>query len=83
MALLQRCPEQKVEIGVRADDIDDEEGDRALSQRRADKVARYLINEGVAAARLTGVGHGDKKPLTPDDDEEGRGENRRIEFVLK
>ena len=82
-ALLQRCPEQKVEIGVHADNIGDEEANQALSQRRADKVARYLINEGVAAARLTGVGFGDKKPIASNDDEEGRGENRRIELILK
>ncbi len=82
-ALLQRCPEQKVEIGVHADNIGDEEANQALSQRRADKVARYLINEGVAAARLTGVGFGDKKPIASNDDEEGRRENRRIELILK
>jgi outer membrane protein OmpA-like peptidoglycan-associated protein len=83
VALLQRCPEQKVEIGVHADNGGDEEANQALSQRRADKVARYLINEGVAAARLTGVGFGDKKPIASNDDAEGRGENRRIEFILK
>jgi outer membrane protein OmpA-like peptidoglycan-associated protein len=82
-ALLQRCPRQKVEVGVHADDVGDEEGNQALSQRRADKMVRYLINEGVAAARLTGVGHGDKKSIAAYDDEEGRGENRRIEFILK
>ena len=82
-ALLQRCPEQKVEIGVHAGNGGDEEANQALSQRRADKVARYLINEGVAAARLTGVGHGDKQPTASSDHEEGRGENRRIEFILK
>jgi outer membrane protein OmpA-like peptidoglycan-associated protein len=82
-ALLQRCPEQKVEIGVHADNVGDEEGNQALSQRRADKVARYLANEGVAAARLTGVGYGDKQPIASNDHEEGRGENRRIEFILK
>ncbi len=81
-ALLQRCPEQKVEIGVYADDAGDEEGNKSLSQRRADKLVRYLINEGVAAARLTGVGHGDKKPIASND-KEGRGESRRIEFILK
>ncbi len=82
-ALLQRCPEQTVEIGVHADNVGDEEGNQALSQRRADKVARYLVNEGVAAARLTGVGYGDKKPIASNDHEEGRGESRRIEFILK
>jgi len=81
--LLQRCPEQTVEIGVHADDVGDEEGNQALSQRRADKVARYLISEGVAPARLTSVGYGDKKPIASNDHEEGRGENRRIEFILK
>jgi len=82
-ALLQRCPEQKVEIGVHADNFGDEEANQALSQRRADKVARYLANEGVAAARLTGVGYGDKQPIASNDHEEWRGENRRIEFILK
>jgi len=81
--LLQRCPEQTVEIGVHADDFGDEEGNQALSQRRADKVARYLISEGVAPARLISVGYGDKKPIASNDHEEGRGENRRIEFILK
>ena len=71
--LLQRCPEQTVEIGVHADDFGDEEGNQALSQRRADKVARYLISEGVAPARLTSVGYGDKKPIASNDHEEGRG----------
>ncbi len=82
-ALLQRCPERKVEIGVHADNIGDEEANQALSQRRADKVARYLINEGVAAARLTGVGFGDKKPIASNDGEEGSRENRRLELILK
>ena len=82
-ALLQRCPEQNVEIGVHADNVGNEEANQALSQRRADKLARYLISEGVAAARLTGVGHGDKKPVAANDHEEGREESRRIEFILK
>ncbi len=82
-ALLQRCPEQTVEIGVHADDVGDEEGNQALSQRRADKLARYLISDGVEAARLTSVGYGDKKPIASNDPEEGRGDNRRIEFILK
>jgi|GEM_PF-3116121 outer membrane protein OmpA-like peptidoglycan-associated protein len=81
-ALLRRCPERKVEIGVYADDLGGEEGNRSLSQRRADKMVRYLVNEGVAAGRLTGVGHGDKKPVASNADEEGLGESR-IEFILK
>jgi len=82
-ALLQRCSDQKVEIGGHTDNVGDDEDNQALSQRRADKVVKYLANEGVAATRLTGVGYGAKKPIASNDDEEGRAENRRIEFILK
>lgn len=44
---------------------------------------QYLVNEGIVGGRLTGVGYGAKKPIASNDTEEGRAENRRIEFLLK
>jgi len=82
-ALLKRCPDQKVEIGVHTDNVGGDEENRALSQRRSDKVVQYLVNEGVAAARLTGVGYGSKRPIASNDTEDGRAENRRIELILR
>ena len=82
-ALLKRCPDQKVEIGGHTDNVGDDEDNRALSQRRSDKVVQYLINEGVVAGRLSGVGYGAKKPIASNDTDDGRAENRRIEFILK
>jgi outer membrane protein OmpA-like peptidoglycan-associated protein len=82
-ALLQRCPDAEVEIAGHTDNVGDEEDNRALSQRRADRVMQYLVNEGVAARRLTAVGHGAQKPIASNADEAGRSENRRIEFILK
>ncbi len=82
-ALLQRCPDQKVEIGGHTDNVGAEEDNQALSQRRADKVMQYLVREGVAAARLSAVGYGAKKPIASNDTDEGQAQNRRIEFVLK
>ncbi len=82
-ALLKRCPDQKVEIGGHTDNVGDDEDNRALSQRRSDRVVQYLVNEGVAAARLTGVGYGAKRPIASNDTEDGRAENRRIELILQ
>jgi len=82
-ALLQRCPEAKAEIGGHTDNVGEEDDNRDLSQRRADRVAKYLTDEGVAADRLTAVGYGAQKPIVSNDDEDGRSKNRRIEFILK
>lgn len=46
--------------------------------------AAYLISKhGIAAARLTAVGLGDTKPVTPNPGEEGRAQNRNGELVKK
>ena len=82
-AILKRCPEVKIEVGGHTDNIGDEEDNDALSRRRADAVVNYLAREGVAAGRLTGVGHGSKQPTASNEDDDGRAENRRIEFVVK
>jgi len=81
--LMARCPETKIEIGGHTDNVGDEESNQALSQRRAEAVLHYLVREGVAAARLSATGYGAKQPLASNDTEDGRAENRRIEFVLK
>jgi outer membrane protein OmpA-like peptidoglycan-associated protein len=80
---LARCPETKIEIGGHTDNVGDDGDNQALSQRRADAVLRYLVREGVAPARLSAVGYGAKRPLATNDTEDGRAENRRIEFVVK
>lgn len=65
----------------------DNEGDGAanmvLSQQQAEAVVSYLISGGIEAARLTAIGYGDEKPLVSNATEEGRAQNRRIEFVIR
>jgi len=54
-----------------------------LSAIRATTVLRYLIEkQGIQARRLTAIGYGDNKPIAPNDTPEGRGRNRRVEFVF-
>jgi chemotaxis protein MotB len=53
-----------------------------LSSGRATSVVKYLINEGVQARRLVAAGFGEFQPLDPDDSQEARNRNRRIELKL-
>lgn len=54
----------------------------ALSHQRAEAVARVLIDNGVARARLLAVGHGATLPRAANDTAEGQAANRRVELVL-
>lgn len=54
----------------------------ALSQRRAEEVMQYFIDNGIAPERLTAVGKGETEPAAPNDTAEGRARNRRIQYVL-
>ncbi|MDZ4370783.1 MAG: OmpA family protein [Phenylobacterium sp.] len=60
----------------------------ALSQRRAEAVKAFLVQQGVAEDRLRTVGLGEQRPVAPNarpdgsDDEDGRQRNRRVEVIL-
>lgn len=53
-----------------------------LSAARALAVVRFLQDAGVDPTRLSGAGHGEYQPVSPNDTPEGRSQNRRIEIVL-
>jgi len=53
-----------------------------LSRDRAAAVRNYLLGKGVAASRLESQGFGQTKPIAPNDTEDGRSKNRRVEFKI-
>ncbi len=53
-----------------------------LSEERAMSVKQFLVDNGIAADRLTVVGYGESKPIATNDTEEGREANRRVEFSV-
>lgn len=54
-----------------------------LSQRRADSVKKFLVDNGVSLNKISTKGLGSSKPLVNSSDEEANRKNRRIEFVLE
>jgi len=55
---------------------------QALSERRADSVAEYLLDKGVVVARLETIGFGEANPIADNATAEGRSLNRRVELSL-
>jgi chemotaxis protein MotB len=53
-----------------------------LSAVRASSVVRLFIDSGMAASRLTAVGHGANVPVAPNDTPEGRARNRRVAVTI-
>jgi len=53
-----------------------------LSSVRASSVVRLFIDSGVAATRLTAVGHGANLPVASNDTPEGRARNRRVAVTI-
>jgi outer membrane protein OmpA-like peptidoglycan-associated protein len=54
-----------------------------LSEQRAQNVANYLINAGVASERVRYIGYGEERPVAPNSSTEGRALNRRIEYKVR
>ena len=79
---LERCGGVRMEIGGHTDAQGSEEGNRALSQTRAEAVLLALQGRQVDVSALTAVGYGESRPIADNETELGREANRRIEFTL-
>ncbi|GHM99347.1 membrane protein [Cytophagales bacterium WSM2-2] len=80
---LNENPSIKVEISGHTDNVGNENYNQQLSQKRAQAVVDYFLQKGIAQPRLTQVGMGSKKPIKPNDTEENKQANRRIEFRIQ
>ncbi len=80
--LLTQNPFIIVSIEGHTDDTGHYKYNQQLSERRAGAVADYLIQNGIDNSRINYKGYGETKPLLPNNNEENRSKNRRVEFVL-
>ncbi len=80
--IFQRYPDTRIVISGHTDSQGDEDYNFTLSERRALSVRNCLIDAGVPPARIETVGYGEFRPLAPNDTEEGRRINRRVEIEI-
>lgn len=73
----------KLEIGGHTDSGGKEDYNVKVSKARAEAVKKWLVDHGVAEARLVAVGHGPKKPVADNKTKEGRAQNKRIDFTIR
>lgn len=81
--ILGASPLTRLIVSGHTDDRGADTDNLALSQQQADAVVAYLVVGGVDADRLTAVGYGETLPIADNVTEDGRAQNRRIEFVME
>lgn len=80
--LLLKYPGMKVEISGHTDNKGKPKDNLTLSQNRAEAVVKYLIEAGVDPEQLVAKGYGQDEPIDTNDNEQGRANNRRVEFKI-
>ncbi|MGQ9848152.1 MAG: OmpA family protein [Bacteroidales bacterium] len=78
---LKNYPEMIVEISGHTDNVGTRKNNIELSIRRANAVKEWLVKRGIEAERIQTKGYGPDRPIAPNDSEENKRKNRRIEFL--
>jgi outer membrane protein OmpA-like peptidoglycan-associated protein len=76
-------PSTYIDVTGHTDATGSDSYNMALSQRRANATAAYLVDHSVASQRLYVAGEGKTKPIATNETEEGRAKNRRVEITLR
>nr|WP_324257968.1 OmpA family protein [Cellvibrio fontiphilus] len=81
-SFLNKYPQRALVIEGHTDSVGSESSNQLLSQRRADSVRQYLLQQGIASTRLTAFGKGESYPVASNDSTSGRALNRRVEVII-
>jgi outer membrane protein OmpA-like peptidoglycan-associated protein/Tol biopolymer transport system component len=80
--MLEDSPQVRVEISAHTDDVGSDEYNLKLSDRRAKSVVDFLVSKNVKPENLLAKGYGETQPLAPNDTDENRAKNRRVQFKI-
>ena len=75
-------PGAMLEISGHTDNSGQLESNKTLSQRRADSVRQFLIENGCGEDQIRATGYGPDKPIDSNATEKGKARNRRVEFRI-
>jgi len=80
--LMKAHNDYKLTIDGYTDNTGDSAHNHELSLKRAEAAKARLIEDGIAANRITTHGYGEERPVATNDTAEGRAKNRRVEFLV-
>jgi outer membrane protein OmpA-like peptidoglycan-associated protein len=83
VTFLNDYPDRTVAIEGHTDSVGGDEYNQALSQRRADAVRFWLMQQGISAQRLSATGKGRHQPVADNSTAAGRQMNRRVEVIIE
>ena len=75
-------PSQRICIVGHTDDIGSDRSNQILSEGRCKEVRQAMIERGIDGNRMEIKGRGEREPIVPNDSDEHRQMNRRVEIVL-
>jgi outer membrane protein OmpA-like peptidoglycan-associated protein len=79
--LMKNNPDLAIEIQGHTDSTGSADHNMDLSTRRAETVKNFLLAYGIESPRMVSKGYGEEKPVAPNDTEDGRAMNRRVELT--
>lgn len=80
--VLNEYPDTNIELQGHTDSKGTETYNQNLSEKRASSVSTYLVSRGIAESRIAPKGFGETMPKYDNETEEGRSQNRRVEFLI-
>lgn len=81
-AYLKQQTNISLQINGHTDDLGAAQTNLLLSERRAQEVVRFLVEQGVDERRLSAKGYGESQPMVANDSPENRALNRRTDFEI-
>ena len=80
--MLNENPAIEIEMSAHTDSRGSDDYNFKLSDNRARSVVEYIQSKGIAVSRIISKGYGETKPVVPNDTDENRQLNRRVEFTI-
>ena len=80
--IMEENPDLVMEIAAHTDNLGSFEFNMNLSEKRVQSIVDYLVSKGIDKIRVVGKGYGESRPISSNSTEEGRMQNRRVEFII-
>jgi OmpA-OmpF porin, OOP family len=80
LSVLQQNPTLRIDVQGHTDSDGTVAYNQKLSERRAQAVMNYFVQNGIALSRISAKGYGELRPITDNNTSSGKARNRRVEL---